>query len=114
MNHGPMRSTLAALLAFADDPASRAATTAERTVLAAMQAGCSAPVGAYAAGTDELRLRAVVVAADGGMALRASAGGPASEAERLGREVAAELLQHGAGRYTAMSAGQIRTGDDDA
>jgi hydroxymethylbilane synthase len=108
------RDDIAALLAFADDPASRAATTAERAVLAAMQAGCSAPVGAYAAGTDELRLRAVVVAADGGMALRASAGGPASEAERLGREVAAELLQHGAGRYTAMSAGQIRTGDDDA
>jgi hydroxymethylbilane synthase len=108
------RDDIAALLAFADDPASRAATTAERTVLAALQAGCSAPVGAYAAGTDELRLRAVVVAADGGMALRASAGGPASEAERLGREVAAELLQRGAGRYTAMSAGQISTGDDDA
>ena len=108
------RDDIAALLAFADDPASRAATTAERTVLAALQAGCSAPVGAYAAGTDELRLRAVVVAADGGMALRASAGGPASEAERLGREVAAELLQRGAGRYTAMSAGQLSTGDDDA
>ena len=72
------------------------------------------PIGAYAAGTEELRLRAVVVAADGGMALRASAGGPASEAERLGREVAAELLRSGAGRYTAMSAGQLSTGDDDA
>ncbi len=108
------RDDIAALLACADDPASRAATTAERTVLAALQAGCSAPIGAYAAGTDELRLRAVVVAADGGMALRASAGGPAPEAERLGREVAAELLQRGAGRYTAMSAGPISTGDDDA
>jgi hydroxymethylbilane synthase len=108
------RDDIAALLACADDPASRAATTAERAVLAALQAGCSAPVGAYAAGTDELRLRAVVVAADGGMALRASAGGPASEAERLGREVAAELLQRGAGRLTAMSAGQISTGDGDA
>jgi len=108
------RDDMAAMLACADDPASRAATTAERSVLAALQAGCSAPIGAYAAGTDELRLRAVVVAADGGMALRASAGGPASEAERLGREVAAELLRRGAGRYTAMSAGQMSTGEDDA
>ena len=108
------RPELAGMLACADDPASRAATTAERSVLAALQAGCSAPIGAYAAGTGELRLRAVVVAADGGMALRASAGGPASEAESLGREVAAELLRSGAGRYTAMSGGHFSTGDDDA
>ena len=110
------RPELAALLACADDPASHAATTAERSVLAALQAGCSAPVGGYAAGAGELRLRAVVVAADGEAALRASAGGPASEAERLGREVAAELLRRGAGRYTAVSAGtagHISNGDDD-
>ena len=37
------RDDIAALLACADDPASRAATTAERAVLAALQAGCSAP-----------------------------------------------------------------------
>ncbi len=104
---------LTALLACVDDAASRAATTAERSLLAALEAGCSAPVGGYAAGTDELRLRAVVVAADGEMALRASAGGPAAEAERLGREVAAELLQRGAGRYTAVSTGHIINGDDD-
>ena len=96
---------LAALLARADDAATRAATTAERSLLAALEAGCSAPVGGYAAGTDALRLRAVVVAADGETALRASAGAPAAEAERLGREVAAELLRRGAGRYTAVSAG---------
>jgi hydroxymethylbilane synthase len=96
---------LAALLARTDDAATRAATTAERSLLAALEAGCSAPVGGYAAGTDGLRLRAVVVAADGEMALRASAGAPAAEAERLGREVAAELLRRGAGRYTAVSAG---------
>jgi hydroxymethylbilane synthase len=104
---------LAGLLGCVNDPVSRAATTAERSVLAALQAGCSAPVGAYAAGTEELRLRAVVVAADGATALRASRGGSASEAELLGREVAAELLQRGAGRYTAVSGGYISSGDDD-
>ncbi len=107
------RADLAELLACADDPASRAATTAERCVLAALQVGCSAPVGAYAAGTDALRLQAVVVAADGGTALRASAGGPSAEAERLGREVAADLLARGAGMYTSVSAGHLSNGDDD-
>jgi hydroxymethylbilane synthase len=104
---------LAELLACVDDPVSRAAITAERSVLAALQAGCSAPVGAYAAGTDELRLRAVVVAADGGTALRASGSGTAAEAELLGRDVAAELLRRGAGRYTAVSGGHLSSGDDD-
>jgi hydroxymethylbilane synthase len=103
---------LAELLACADDPSSRAATTAERSLLAALQAGCTAPVGAYAAGTDALRLHAVVAAADGGKALRASAGGPAAEAERIGRDVAADLLARGAGMYTAVSAGHLSNGDD--
>ncbi len=71
---------------------------AERSLLAALQAGCLAPVGAYAAGTDVVRLDGIVVAADGGTALRGSAGGPAAEAERLGRQVAADLLRRGAGR----------------
>jgi hydroxymethylbilane synthase len=110
---GTGRPELVSLLACADDPASNAATTAERSVLAALQAGCSAPIGAYAAGTETLRLHAVVVAANGGTVLRASAGGPAAEAASLGREVAAELLRRGAGRYMAVSDGHISSGDDD-
>ena len=109
------RPDLADLLACVDDPATHAATTAERTLLAALEAGCSAPIGGYAAGADGLRLRAVVVAADGETALRASASGPPNEAEHLGRSVAAELLRRGAARYTAVSAeiaGQISNGDD--
>ena len=39
---------LAELLAGVDDTATRAAVTAERSLLAALEAGCSAPVGAYA------------------------------------------------------------------
>jgi hydroxymethylbilane synthase len=103
---------LVSLLARLDDPASRAAVTAERSVLAALQAGCSAPVGAYAAGTEMLQLRAVVAGAGGGSAVRASARGPVDEAGRLGREVAAELLRRGAGRYIAMSSDDMSSGDD--
>ena len=100
------------LLACVDKPASRAAVTAERSLLAALQAGCSAPVGAYAAGTEMLQLRAVVAGADGGSAIRASAGAPVGEAGRLGGEVAAELLRRGAGRYIAMSSDYMSSGDD--
>jgi hydroxymethylbilane synthase len=67
------REDLAALLGCVDDQASRAATTAERGLLAALEAGCAAPIGAYAAGTDVLRLRGIVVAADRRPRQRASA-----------------------------------------
>jgi hydroxymethylbilane synthase len=103
---------LAGLLAQVDDPASRAAVTAERAVLAGLAAGCSAPIGAYAAGTEILQLRAVVAALDGGSALRASAIAPAGEAGRLGRDVAAELLRQGAAAYAAVSSEYISNGDD--
>src|SRR6516162_7756890 len=92
---------LAGLLALVDDPGSRSAVTAERTVLAELQAGCSAPLGAYAAGTGVLHLTAVVVAEDGGPAVRAWRSGAAADAEELGRDVAAELLRLGAGTIVA-------------
>jgi len=106
------RSEVIELLSSIDDAESRAATDAERSVLATLQAGCSAPVGAYAAGTDELRLDAIVVAADGGAALRGSISGPAAAATRLGREMAADLLARGADRYTDVSAGHLSYGED--
>jgi hydroxymethylbilane synthase len=106
------RSDVIELLSSIDDRASRAATDAERSVLAALEAGCSAPIGAFAAGTDELRLDAIVVAADGGAALRGSISGPAAAATRLGQEVAADLLARGADRYTSVSAGHLSYGED--
>jgi hydroxymethylbilane synthase len=111
------RPDLVDLLACVNDDASRAATDAERTVLATLQAGCTAPVGAYAVGTNELRLDAIVVTADGGAALRASICGPAADATRLGREVAADLLARGANNYVALadidvSEGHLSNGED--
>jgi hydroxymethylbilane synthase len=102
---------LVGLLALVDDPGSRAAVTAERTVLAELQAGCSAPLGAHAAGTGVLHLTAVVVAEDGGLAVRASQSGAPSHAEELGRDVATELLRLGAGTIVAGPA-VTSTGDD--
>jgi hydroxymethylbilane synthase len=106
------RRELVDQLSLIEDRLSRAATDAERSLLAALQAGCSAPVGAYAAGAGSLRLDAVVAAADGGRALRASAIGPVGGAERLGRQVAADLLDRGAAMYTNVSDGHLSDGDD--
>ena len=104
---------LAALLATIDDPASRAAVTAERTVLAALEAGCSAPIGAYAAGTsDHLQLEAAVIAVHGGRALRERDGDVPAAAEQLGRRVADRLLSSGAS--TLITALPGRTNGNDA
>ena len=78
---------LVAALARLDDPATRAAVTAERAVLSTLEAGCSAPLGALAEvveGEDgeELWLRAVALSEDGGLSVRMSTTGPVAEAER--------------------------------
>ena len=104
---------LAALLATVDDPPSRAAVTAERTVLAALEAGCSAPIGAYAAGTrDHLQLEAAVIAADGGRVLREHGGDVPAAAEQLGRGIADRLLDRGAATLITTPPG--RTNGNDA
>jgi len=93
---------LAALVREAlDDADTRACVTAERTLLATLEAGCSAPVGALAEVAmgevdDELWVRAVALAPDGGAAVRRSASGPLGEPERLGRSLAEEMLAEGA------------------
>ena len=71
-------TALVGLLAQLDDPATRAAVTAERRLLRTLEAGCAAPLGALGridAGTGELSLEAVVASVDGGRVLRASATG---------------------------------------
>jgi hydroxymethylbilane synthase len=92
-------SGLARLLAAVNDEASMAAAVAERSLLEALAAGCSAPVGGYAAGTGQLLMRAAVLSPDGTRALRAHGSAPASDARRLGQDLAAELLRRGASDF---------------
>ncbi|MEI4270177.1 hydroxymethylbilane synthase [Klenkia sp. LSe6-5] len=97
------------LLAALDDAGARACVAAERTVLATLEAGCSAPVAAHAEigeaedGGAEIYLRASVTALDGGDAVRGSVSGPVTDATRLGRDLAADLLDRGAGALVAAS-----------
>ena len=93
-----LATTLAALL---DDESTRAAATAERLVLARLEAGCTAPVGALADVAEgdegpEIYLRASVVAVDGSRALRMSATGPVAESNELAIRLAAQMIDEGA------------------
>ncbi|MDP4500721.1 hydroxymethylbilane synthase [Nonomuraea sp. NBC_00507] len=93
------RPDLIEFLSVLDDPRTRSAVTAEREVLAALEAGCAAPVGAFALDDGHtLNLTATVVAIDGREAVRKSAAGSPSEAVNLGRRLAAEMIAEGADR----------------
>lgn len=97
---------LVALLAELDDADTRAAVTAERALLAELEAGCSAPVGAIAEVVEsideegrvfeELSLRGCVAALDGSDVIRASGIGSPGRARELGLSLAEELFELGA------------------
>jgi hydroxymethylbilane synthase len=89
------------LRAALDDPASRAAVSAERSVLAALEAGCSAPVGALAEvalgeGGEEIYLRAVAAAVDGTQIVKMSTTGSVDDPVALGRALADDMIADGA------------------
>jgi hydroxymethylbilane synthase len=103
---------LAELLAGIDHAPTRAAVTAERGLLAALEAGCSAPVGAYAVlSRGRLHLEGVVLgiaaatfqpavldsaAASGRMVIRERGEADTADAAFLGRELAERMLALGA------------------
>lgn len=100
--------TLAALAGL-DDTCSRAAVAAERALLAGLEAGCSAPVGALAEVTEgddgrlEVFLRGSVTAIDGTDAVRLSATGDVNTAEQVGWRLADELIDLGANKMMGSS-----------
>lgn len=79
-----------------DDASTHAAVTAERGLLAALGGGCQVPIGAHATiDGGHLRLLGVVASPDGKEQVRGQAEGPTEEAERIGRELGADLLARG-------------------
>ena len=106
-DHLDLAADVAAVL---DCARSRAAVTAERSVLRSLEAGCTAPVGGLAEVADgddgdEVFLRGLVAALDGSDVVRLSATGPASDPARVGRGLAAELLDLGAAELMGSEAG---------
>lgn len=82
------------LLAVIDDRAARMATTAERTFLRALGAGCTAPVAAYGTTSgDAVHLEGLVASPDGREVVRLSGTG---EPEEVGERLARDALHAGA------------------
>jgi len=95
------RADLREALSPLDDPDTRACVSAERALLASLEAGCTAPVGALAEVVEgengtELFLRAFAGSPDASIDLRRSRIGSLKDPERLGSELAAVLLNEGA------------------
>jgi hydroxymethylbilane synthase len=105
------------LAAAIGDAGNALALAAEQAVVSALGGGCQTPIGAFAKLTaagagdgtgdgggdgdgdgdgDRLDLEAIVISLDGTRALRASASGPARDADAIGRRAAADLLAQGA------------------
>lgn len=85
-------------LTSADHADTRAAVMAERSLLRTLEAGCSAPVGAYATVEDGvLTLRGGAFATDGSQTWVDHVEGPTSDAVELGAVLAQRLLDAGAG-----------------
>ncbi|GAA5065728.1 hydroxymethylbilane synthase [Nocardia callitridis] len=107
-------SELVELLAGLDDPATHASVTAERGLLAELQGGCTAPIGALAEVVesldddgrifDELSLRGCAAAIDGSDVIKASVVGAPEDAGALGRALGRELLELGARELLSVTA----------
>ena len=87
-------------VASLDDPDSRVAFDAERSVMARLGGGCALPLGALATVTrDTVRLVALVANPDGSLIVRAES--EASTAEGAAEAASAKLLAGGAGEILA-------------
>ncbi|WP_248580173.1 hydroxymethylbilane synthase [Nocardioides sp. InS609-2] len=98
-------------LATLDDRPTRVAIEAERAVLATLEAGCSAPLGALAEVVegedgDELWIRAIALTLDGGWSVRMSATGAPDDAVGVGTRLASEMLADGAADLMSPEAPQ--------
>lgn len=115
---------VARLGAGLDHLPTRLAVTAERALLAALEAGCAAPLGALGSlhrqEAGVLTLDAAVCRTDGTERLTRSAAQPVGDladdvaiaaASSLGRGLAADLLAAGAGRLAPLGANRTDTSD---
>jgi hydroxymethylbilane synthase len=90
-------SPLSASLAALDHPATRAAVTAERTLLRTLEGGCQVPIGALASvHGDALELHAFAADDESADLVRGTIRGTTTDAADLGRSLAAELIDAGA------------------
>jgi hydroxymethylbilane synthase len=91
-------NALRSLLGSLDHHGTRLGVIAERAFLAALEGGCTAPIGALATlghyqGVPGLRLEGVITAPDGGATVRAAVVGHPSAPVKLAQTLAVQLLR---------------------
>ncbi|WP_445359308.1 hydroxymethylbilane synthase [Microbulbifer sp. ANSA005] len=95
-------SELEALIQPLHCPETAARLSAERALVKRLNGGCQVPIGCYAElDGDTLWLRGLVGSPDGKTIIHADNRGPAAEGERLGTELAEQLLADGADKILA-------------
>lgn len=110
---------LAAALEELNDLATALTSTAERAVLAELNAGCAAPVGAFAQmQVGKLNLTAAIISLDGTREVRVNDSLQADpektfaemleQARQLGESVARALLESGGGELADLEASKVR------
>jgi len=93
------------LIAPLHHPATAERVIAERAMNARLHGGCQVPIAGHAVHRDgQLHLRGLVGMPDGSRVMRAERSGPVDDAERIGTEVAEDLLGQGAGDVLAALA----------
>ncbi|QDU53171.1 hydroxymethylbilane synthase [Gimesia panareensis] len=94
------------ILEAISNPAVKAATTAERSMLAHLRAGCHAPIGCLSRlEAEQLTLEAVVLSGNGQERIFVSESGPCEAAAQTGVQAAQALLEAGAGRLISPEPG---------
>ncbi|MGE5523557.1 MAG: hydroxymethylbilane synthase [Rhodospirillaceae bacterium] len=91
------RADITALLAPLNDPTTAHCVTAERALSRALTGSCAVPLAGYADMHEgELRLRGYVGAPDGTRAVRGEMRAAPEAAERLGQQLAEDMMRRGA------------------
>lgn len=96
--------TTIAAIAVLNDPATAAAVTAERMMLATLLGGCLAPVGGWARiEANALVLNGVVLSTDGRQRVAVQVSDAPNSAARIGQHAAEKLLAQGAAELIAAA-----------
>jgi hydroxymethylbilane synthase len=96
------RNELREILAGLNHEPTVRTTLAERAIARRLEASCQSPVATYAVIDDDmLTVTALVAMPDGSRAIRDTVSGGAADAEKLGEQLAEQLLEQGAGELLA-------------
>ncbi len=97
------RDDMTALLAPLNHPVTAACVIAERATSRALAGSCQVPLGAFAqiGNGNTLQMTGFVASIDGRRMVRAEAQGTVTDADALGRELAAKLVAQGADKILA-------------